>query len=162
MGRPEFDVAMMAVEKDLGYRFVSRRDLLQEALTSGAYAAAHPEGFTRNHGRLAFLGDAVLYLIVTEDALRHALPAGEGDRVSQERLTEARKARVSNPHLAKLADALNLRLPMRAGQADDHGKGDDTRNATAIEAIIGALYEDTGRDLDRTADIVLPLLERAV
>src|SRR5438552_15817790 len=120
-------------ERALGYQF-TRQGLLREALTSGAFAADHPEGFRPNHGRLAFLGDAILYLIVTEDELTRAPPPGARDRVRQGKLTDARKARVANPHLAQIAIEHKLRLPMRRGQASDEGKGRITRLATAIEA----------------------------
>jgi len=157
MERDDFESAMGNVEARFGYRFVSRRELLREALTSGAYAAMTPD-LIHHHGRLAFLGDAVLYLIVTEDALRHAPTARRGERVRQGTLTDARKSMVEDAFLAKLALRLQIQLPTRPRQAQDEGKGDVTRFATTMEAIIGAIYEDTQRNLARTADVVLPVL----
>lgn len=158
---PDFETEMGRLEREIGYSFGSRRDLLREALTSGAYAANHPDGPMRHHGRLAFLGDAVLYLIVTEDLLRHALPSAPGSRVAQKDLTGDRQAQVNNTHLAYLGRELGIVLPTRVGQSSDNGLGEETQMATTMEALFGAIYEDTGRDLDRTADLILPILARA-
>ncbi|MEA3200966.1 MAG: ribonuclease [Thermoplasmata archaeon] len=155
----QFEEAIARVEGALGHRF-TRRDLLREALTTGAHAHGADPG-ARHHGRLAFLGDAVIYLIVTRDGFDGAPEPQPTDRVKQGPLHEARKARIENDRLTRVAASMGLELPVREGQADDAGLGHEKRLATAIEAIVGALYEDTGRDLERTARIVLPFLARA-
>src|SRR5438552_4534588 len=146
-------------ERALGYQF-TRQGLLREALTSGAFAADHPGEFLPNHGRLAFLGDAILYLIVTQEDLGRAPVQGPHDRVREKALTDARKARVENTNLARIARDHKLQLPTRTGQATDGGRGRTKQLATAVEAVIGAIYRDS-KDLGKTAKIVLRFVPRS-
>lgn len=148
-----------ALEAHLGHSF-TRRELLVEALTPGAFAQNHPEGSGPHNGRLAFLGDAVIYLLATEHVLGESPPPQSAGRVRQGKLTERRKLIVANGSLARRA-AIQLPLRQRAGQAEDAGRGDRRRSASAIEAIVGAVYEDTGRDLKRTAEVARRLLPGA-
>jgi ribonuclease-3 len=88
--------------------------------------------------RLAFLGDAVLALVVAELVSERAPDAGVG------RLTVERARLVSGPSLAGWAVRLGLPARLRLGRGETLGGGAAKESilATAFEAVIGALYLD--------------------
>ena len=59
-------VRAAGLERRLGYRFLDPA-LLERALTHASYAHEHPPA--ADHDRLAFLGDAVLGLVVAEHVI---------------------------------------------------------------------------------------------
>ena len=115
-------------------------DLLIEALTHRSYLNEHRE-YTGNHNeRLEFLGDAVLELAAT-DFLYKKFPAKpEGE------LTSYRAALVNTVSLAESAQALGINeyLLLSKGESKDTGRARDVILADAFEAIIGAIYLDSG------------------
>jgi ribonuclease-3 len=121
----------------MGHRFEDR-DRLMRALTHASYAAEHPPA--EHQLALAFLGDAVLALVVAEH-LVHAEPdAGVG------RLTAGRAGLVADEMLARWAMALELGPLLRLGRGAEQTGGRETASilATTLEALLGALYEEVG------------------
>jgi len=133
--------------------------LLSRALTHRSYLNEHPEAIEDNE-RLEFLGDAVLDFIVGAWLYNRYPEMPEGD------LTRMRSALVQSEALADFARQLGVGAAMRLGRGESQGGGRD-RDALlcdTFEAIIGALYLDSGLDavcrfinplLDETADEVL-------
>lgn len=127
------------LEEKLGYTFTNR-DLLIEALTHRSYLNEHREYTGSHNERLEFLGDAVLELAVTV-FLFHKFPAKpEGE------LTAFRAALVNTVSLAETSQALGVGdfLLLSKGEAKDTGRARDVILADVFEAIIGAVYLDSG------------------
>lgn len=148
------------LEKRLGYEFNARQRLV-EALTHRTYAEENPG--RRHNGRLAFLGDAVLQLVVTQLLIGRAAP-GDMVLLRQGALTEKRKRFLNNPRLADLAQELGVEPLVGVGERKTAGvegeKAREKRLASAIEAIVGAVYEDSGRDIGVASEFVRKVFER--
>ena len=148
------DDPLGAFQARLGYAFLDPT-LLQIALMHPSFTNEHPgERDARNdNGQLAFLGDAVLALAVSEDLL----PAGGGKGT----LTNARQARVSNAYLAEVAEW--LAVPLRLGEGEKRNEGGrEARFASGLEAVFGALHVDAGpAHALRVVNAVLAQHERA-
>ena len=128
------------------------RTLLECAMTHPSYLQEHPE-VPESNQRLEFLGDAVLQLILTE-VLFELFP---GDR---EGLLSKRRAALANGvFLARLAREIGVDLALRVG-ASEEASGGRTRAAAledAFEALIGAIYLDSG--LAKARRVVVGLYE---
>jgi len=127
------------LEARLGWRFVAR-DRLQRALTHPSYAHEHPP--TPSNETLAFLGDAVLGLVVAELVWQRSPDGGPGG------LTTERAALVSAPSLARWAARLGLGAWLRLGRGEKQGGGRAKESvlATALEAVLGGIYLEGGLD----------------
>lgn len=128
----------------LGHAF---RDaaLLEQALTHSSFANEHPG--VRDNGGLAFLGDAVLALVVGEHLWR-AFP-GEPEGV----LTPRRAALVSGVNLGRWAMTLGLGPALRLGRGEEQmgGREKESLLATALEAVLAVVYLEGGLDAARRA-----------
>jgi len=127
------------LERRLGYRF---RDplLLEEALTHASFANEHPPAL--DHARLAFLGDAALGLVVADRLSADDPAATVGE------LTARRAELVTGARLARWAVALELPALLRLGRGEDQsgGRARDSILASALEALLGAIYREGGLD----------------
>lgn len=120
------------LEESLGYSF-SDPDLLLQALTHKSWGSPDNE-------RLEFLGDSVLELAVSH-LLFFSLPqASEGD------LSKARASLVREDFLAEKAKELDLGQYLRLGKGEEVTGGREKASilASALEALIGAIYLDGG------------------
>jgi hypothetical protein len=102
------------------------RTRLLEALTHRSFAHEHPGA--RDNEALAFLGDAVLALVVAEQLCAAAPEAPVGV------LTPRRAALVSGPSLARWSEALGLGGQLRLGRGEQQtgGGGKESVLATAF------------------------------
>ena len=125
--------------KKLGVSFTNS-NLLVEALTHRSYLNEHREYAGSHNERLEFLGDAVLELATTDFLFKKYLAKPEGE------LTAFRAALVNTVSLAESAQALGINeyLQLSKGEAKDTGRARDVILADAFEAIIGAIYLDSG------------------
>jgi ribonuclease-3 len=144
------------LEKYIGYSFKNER-LLEEALTHRSYLNENPrEGLSHNE-RLEFLGDAVLELAVTEDIF------GRFPQYEEGTLTSFRAALVNYQMLALIARDLEVEnfLRLSKGEAKDTGRAREVILANAMEALIGAIYMDSGYSSARAFVLrfVMPHLE---
>lgn len=129
---------MNLLEKNIGYQFKNRL-LLKEALTHKSHSTQHYE-------RLEFLGDSILNLCIS-DKLFHLLPdAREGD------LSRIRAHLVRETTLQQLAIKIGLNnyLLLGEGELRSGGKERPSILADAFEAIIGAVYLDSGFNSAKT------------
>jgi ribonuclease III len=135
---------VVGLERRLGHRFLDPA-LLERALTHASYAHEHPP--SANHDRLAFLGDAVLGLVVAE----HVIAADPDAPVGV--LTPRRAEVVSSARLAHFARVLELPPLLRLGRGEEQTGGRERESilATTLEAVLGAVYLDGGLDAARTA-----------
>ncbi len=116
---------------DLERRF-SRSKLLDIALTHKSC------GSGIDNERLEFLGDSVLELIVRKTLLDEFVDATEGE------LTRMKIDLVRKASLIRAADRLELRDRIVTGVDFGEGGIPDSLAADAYEAVIGALFLDSG------------------
>ena len=128
--------------------------LLSRALTHRSYLNEHPEALEDNE-RLEFLGDAVLDFLVGAWLYNHYPEMSEGQ------LTRLRSALVRTEQLAEFARQDDLGAAMRLGRGEGRAGGREREALLCgtFEAIIGALYIDTG--LESVRDFMEPRLESA-
>ena len=131
------------IEKSLGITFKDK-SLLDLAFVHKSYVNEANDKSEQNE-RLEYLGDAVLELAVT-DYLYHKFPGHpEGD------LTNWRSALVKGKNLSKVAKKLGLGefLYLSRGEELSGGREKAYILANTVEAVIGAIYLDSGFEVAR-------------
>ena len=130
----------------LGYTFHNPA-LLDAALTHPSYPelASPGAGTACRRGRLEYLGDKVLGLLVSQWLMDDCPEAHEGE------LTIRCAGVVSNEALAGISRGLRLDESLRAAPRMKMG---DKGAADTLEAILGAVYLDSGRDMKTAAGFV--------
>ena len=127
-------------EKRIGLKF-KNQNLLKQAFTHRSYLNENPSWNGAGHNeRLEFLGDAVLELAVTEKLYRLYPDKKEGE------LTSIRSALVNTNMLSVLGGELGFNdfLLLSRGEAKDLGRGRQYMLANTFEALVGAIYLDSG------------------
>ncbi len=144
---------LQAVAAGLGVRF-DAPELLALALSHSSWSA-ESAGSDSNE-RLEFLGDAVLGLAVADHCYRTYPDMPEGQ------LAKVRAAVVSTTALARVATDLHLgeALLLGRGEAASGGRDKPSILADTLEAVIGAVYLDSGWEAAR--DFVLGLLGEGI
>ena len=129
--------------RSLGYSFNDKR-LLDNALT-------HRSAGSRNNERLEFLGDAILSFVISAELYLRFPDADEGA------LSRLRASLVKGDTLAEMARELSLGdyLNLGSGELKSGGFRRDSILADAVEAILGAVYLDSG--IDTVRDLILRL-----
>lgn len=129
--------------------------LLNRALTHRSYVNESDVDELDNE-RLEYLGDSVLGLIVNEYLFRHFGNYPEGN------LAKIKSAVVSEETLCKVAHPLNLGsfLQMGRGEEQSGGRQRPSILANALEALIGAIYLDSG--IKECRKFVLGLLKKDI
>ena len=125
--------------------------LLERALTHSSFANEHPG--VRDNGALAFLGDAVLALVVGEHLWRAFPDEPEGV------LTPRRAELVSGTSLSRWAVMLGLGPVLRLGRGEEQmgGREKESLLATALEAVLAVVYLEGGPDAAHRAVASLAL-----
>ncbi|GFM35371.1 ribonuclease III [Desulfovibrio psychrotolerans] len=126
------------LQESIHYRFKQVK-LLETALTHSSHANEQGTGGEHNE-RLEFLGDAVLELCVSERLFSMFPQAREGH------LTRMRAKLVSKPSLAEIALELKLESCLMLGRGEESQGGRDRHSllSDALEAVLGAVFEDGG------------------
>ncbi|MBI1907889.1 ribonuclease III [Candidatus Uhrbacteria bacterium] len=133
------DISALAVQLGIPYKADGH---LEQAVVHRSYLNEHPEFPLAHNERLEFLGDAVLELVVTE-YLYNNYDNEEGE------LTTWRSALVNGDSLSQVATDLGVEpyLYLSKGEEKDaNSKARRTILADAMEAVIGAIYNDFGWD----------------
>lgn len=120
---------------------INDQNLLDRAFTHRSFLN-ESAGVTQSNERLEYLGDAVLELAVSEHLFHAFTDKPEGE------LTALRAALVKTTTLAKVAENLQLgnRLQMSKGEIQTGGRTNQSLLANTFEAVIGAIYLDSGFD----------------
>lgn len=126
------------LEQTLDYKFLNH-SLLDNALTHRSHSGT-------NNERLEFLGDSILNFIVAELLYLRFPQAPEGD------LSRLRAALVRGESLAEIAKdiALGDYLNLGEGELKSGGFRRASILADALEAVIGAIYLDSGLESCKT------------
>ena len=119
--------------------YFKNRALLEEALTHSSYAKQY-QGNVNDNERLEFFGDAVLKLLVSEHLFLTYPELNEGA------LTKKRAYLVSDTLLARLANSISLGAFIRLSHSEKRAGGNERSSilANAMEALLGAIYLDSG------------------
>jgi ribonuclease-3 len=131
-------------EGKIGYSFKDKR-LIEQAFTHRSYLNENRAPGREHNERLEFLGDAVLELVVTEFLYAKYPERPEGE------LTAYRAALVNTQSISAAATVLGMNdyLLLSRGESRDTGRARQIILANAFEALIGALYLDSGYDTAR-------------
>ena len=131
-----------------------KEDLLELAFTHRSFA--NEAGGLPTNERLEFLGDSVLGLVITEELYKRYPDLDES------RLSPLRSGIVNTRALADLARSLSLGECLRIGKGEEATGGRDKNSilADSLEALVGALYLDSGFDIAR--GVVLRWFEGAI
>ena len=126
------------LEAKIGYRF-SDADLLERALTHRSMTDLHME-------RQEFLGDAVLGLVISQYLHHHYPELPEG------KLSRMRSALVRKESLYEVALVWKLTQYLHVGESErmvGGGIKSPSIAANAVEAVIGAVFQDGGWEAAR-------------
>ena len=132
---------MDKIEEKIGYRF-QNRELLLTALTHSSYANERRGDGLPSYERLEFLGDSILGLVTADFLYRHEPPLPEGS------MTRLRAELVCEEALHGVALELGIAPHMRLGRGEENTGGRQRASVLAdmVEAILAALYLDSGLD----------------
>ena len=133
---------MRNLEEKLGYKFKDEK-LLKTALTHKSVKGG------ANNERLEFLGDAVMDLVIGDYLFHKFSRLSEGD------LSKLRAALVNEKSFAELAKYLNLSQLINISPAEEHNGGRLKASilSDAFEALMGAIYLESGFDAVRAASL---------
>ena len=136
---------METLEEKIRYKF-NNKNYLYHALTHSSYSNENKADSSGNNERLEFLGDAVLELTIS-DYIFNAYP-----KMPEGEMTKLRASVVCEPMLAKIAKQIDIgdKLRLGRGEAITGGRTKNSILADAFEALIGAIYLDSGLDSART------------
>lgn len=129
----------------LGYTFQNIA-LAEQALTHRSHSAQHNE-------RIEFLGDSIVNFIIAEALYRRFPKTREGE------LTRMRATLIRTETLAAIAREMDLGefIRLGSGEMKSGGKRRDSILADVLEALIGAIFLDSG--IDTCRQIILAWFE---
>jgi len=118
--------------------------LLEQALT-------HRSIGNNNNERLEYLGDAILGFVITDIIYQQFPTASEGE------LTRLRATLVKGEKLAEISREIQLsnQIKLGTGELKSGGWRRDSILANTLEALIGAVYLDSG--IERCREFILNL-----
>ena len=127
------------LESIIEYTF-NNKNYLRLALTHSSYANEKHMAKTAYNERIEFLGDAVLELVSSDYLYNNYPDMMEGD------MTKLRAKLVCEESLAASAREINLGSFLMLGKGEEvtGGRTRDSILSDAFEALIGAIYQDSG------------------
>ena len=140
------------LEKNIGYTF-SNKALLKNALTHTSYAY---ENHIQSNEKLEFLGDSILEFLSSKYIYNNYPKLKEGE------MTKVRATVVCEDSLYKIADKHNFSdfLYLGKSEAVSHGRTKPAILADSVEAVIAAIYFDSG--LEEAEKFIITNLAEAV
>lgn len=138
---------MMSLEEKIRYSFKNKK-LLQLALSHTSYANEIKDA--QSNERIEYLGDAVLELISSEYIYSSYPEMPEGE------MTKTRAYAVCENSLAKIANKYKFSEYLLVGRCENKIDGNYRNSilADAVEAVIGAIFLDSG--IDEARRFILP------
>ena len=146
-----------SLEKVIGYEF-HKKEYCVEALRHSSYVNENRQLGLCSNERFEFLGDSVLSLVTSSYLFGLFSEQPEGD------LTKLRADLVCTRSLSTFARKLHLGdyLLLGHGQELVGGRDQDKILEDAFEALLAAIYLDSGKDLDTVAAFLNPILKEEV
>jgi ribonuclease-3 len=126
-------------EKKIGYNF-KNKDLLIQALTHSSYAYENQQNVGSDNETMEFLGDSVLGLVIA-DYLCSAYPD-----ISEGELSKLKSTAASTSSLSFFSRRIKLDKHILLGKGEEKsgGRAKKTILAGAFEAVVAAIYLDSG------------------
>ena len=145
------------LEETIGYSFRNKEYVL-EALRHSSYANENRQNGICSNERLEFLGDSVLSLVTSSYLFGLFSEQPEGD------LTKLRADLVCTRSLSNFARKMHLGDYVLLGHGQElvGGRDQDKILEDAFEALLAAIYLDSGKDLDTVAAFLNPILKAEV
>jgi len=143
---------LATLQQTLGVSF-NDPSLLEQALVHSSYINENPGFALTSNERLEFLGDTVLGFVVTEKLYQDFPHMTEGE------MTRLRATLVRRDTLSRIARAIRLGdyLHLGKGEEASGGRRKPANLASALEAVIAAIYLDHGSAT--TKDLILRLFD---
>ena len=147
------------LEEKIGYTFKDK-EILSTALTHSSYSNELKSKGIRIecNERLEFLGDSVLSIYVSKYLYLKYSSRQEGD------LTKIRAAVVCEKALHKYAAQLELGKYLKLGHGEDMNNGRERASivADAFEAVLGAVYLDSGNNTAIIDSFLMPYVTEEI
>jgi ribonuclease-3 len=152
----QYPAPIQSLEATIGYTF-NDKNIIKKALTHSSYAneqKVHTKKIkTDCNERLEFLGDSVLSLIVSEYLYQKYSENPEGY------LTKLRASVVCSKSLSSLADEIRLGEYLFLGKGEEEtGRSNQKILENAFEALLAAIYIDSGNSKDTVSKFLLPII----
>ena len=156
-----YPLPLEQLQEKLNYTFRNMQ-YLRDATTHSSFAH---EMNSRNvsepidyNERLEFLGDSVLSIVVSEYLFTNFADYPEGE------LTKMRADVVCERALSKYADSIGLGQYLRLGHGEEKNGGRSRRSilADAFEAVLAAMYLDSGMDKRVIAEFLMPFVSAEI
>jgi len=146
---------LTALQNKIKVKFKDK-SLLDNSLVHRSFVNESGNGKINDNERLEYLGDSVLGLIINEYIYNRFYDYPEGD------LAKIKSAVVSESTLAKIAREINLGSFLIMGKGEELSGGRDRTSilANSFEAVIGAVYLDSG--LKTCRKFVLSFLKKEI
>lgn len=143
------------LESTIGYTF-KNKELLNEALTHSSYSnECRSKGNSAVcNERLEFLGDSVLSIVTSRYLFENLSDRQEGD------MTKIRAAVVCEKALSKFAREVGLGSYIYLGHGEEMNRGRERASilADAFEALLAAIYLDSGHSFNAVESFLLPYI----
>ncbi len=145
------------LEERIGYTFRDKEYAI-EALRHSSYANENKHLGIRSNERLEFLGDSVLSLVTSSFLFTAFADQPEGD------LTKIRAELVCTRSLSDFARRIELGdyLLLGNGQELVGGRNQNKILEDAFEALLAAIYLDSGKSVDTVSRFLNPMLAEVV
>ena len=146
------------LEKTIKYNFKDK-SIIRTALTHSSFANEQKarKAICQCNERLEFLGDSVLSLVVSEYIYEKYREKPEGD------LTKIRASVVCSRSLAALANEISLGSYLLLGRGEEEtGRTNPKILENAFEALLAAIYLDSGHSKEQVAKFLLPIIEKEI
>ena len=148
------------LENRIGYKF-NNPELLERALTHSSFS--NESGLKNHHmlcnERLEFLGDSVLSIITSNYLYKTFTECPEGE------LTRMRAEVVCERALSAYAESIGLgeHLLLGVGEEKNNGRKRKSILADAFEALLAAIYLDSGKDgMDTVEVFLMPFIKNEI
>lgn len=147
------------LEERIGYRF-NDGEILKRALTHSSYS--NETGLKNHHifcnERLEFLGDSVLSIVSSRYLYTKFTDCPEGE------LTRMRAEVVCERALSGYAESIDLGRHLLLGVGEEKNNGRQRRSilADAFEALLAAIYLDSGADMQAVERFLLPFIVKEI
>lgn len=132
---------LQQLEEIMGYTFKDKGNAVL-ALTHSSYANENKNARFESNERLEFLGDAVLNVSISENLFMNYPELAEGD------MTKVRANIVCETSLVRCSEKLGIGKYLLLGKGEEltGGRKRISILSDAFEALIGAIYIDSGLD----------------
>lgn len=142
-------------EKNIHYTFNDKR-LLLLALTHSSYTNENGKSEFPSNERLEFLGDSILYIVISEYLYLNKPNMAEG------KMTKVRALVICSTSLVEVAKKVELGKYILLGNGEEitGGRTRDSLLEDAFEALIGAVYLDS--DMETVKRFILDVMSGVI